>query len=148
VANLYGVANAAGITALFNTIAGGNISCPAGASTAIMTSPVFIAPSQGFFFVAVWANLSVLFGASTPTSVSLAVGIGAGSAVNTVGTSQPYTPSAAEQLQFATFSATSQVAWLTPGSTITLYLNPFGQAVTTENAGSWATAIMFRAPDQ
>jgi hypothetical protein len=147
-ANLYGVANSAGVAALFNTIGNPSVACPASAPTAIMTSPVFVAPSAGYFFVGVWANVCISFGASVPTSVNVGVGIGAGAAANLVGTAVAYPPSAAQQQQFATFTVSSQVAWQAPGSTITLYLNPIGNPVTVFFNGSWAAAILLRGPDQ
>lgn len=147
-ANLYGVANAPGQFFAANTIGGANVACPPNVFTPIITTGTIIAPSNGYFFVMVWLTLEVAFGATVPTDLQIGCQIGAGSNGNTAGPSASFTPNVTQQIVSVTATATSQVAWQPPGSTVTVNLRPGAQAVTVNNAGTWMFFVPFRAPDQ
>lgn len=147
-ANLYGVANAPSFSVFANTIGSANIACPASTNTPIITTTAIVAPSQGYFYVLAWINAEVLIGATPPTSLTFTIAIGAGSFVNGVGPAGSMIASTTELVSAATFSANSQVAWISPGSTVSIACNPFAQPVTVNNAGTWAMFTIMRAPDQ
>lgn len=148
-ANLYGVANSAGLVYAANTIGGADVVCNAGTNTAVVTSPVIVAPSQGFFFVLGLLSLTVTTGATSPGGLNIGIGIGAGSVGNVLGPSGLVLPASSTiYVSSYPWSASSQTAWQGLGSTVTVYVQAVGQAVTVRNSGTWVTFLLTRAPDQ
>lgn len=145
--NLYGVANAPMILFASPSFAG-NVSCTANVMTGVFTSGSIVAPSQGYFAVAVWASLRILNGATPPTGLAFAIAIGAGSynTAQQIG-GQGLTPSGNNYVSMYALSVPSNTAWTGAGSTITLGVTAQTTA-TTVMGDSHCMIMLYRIPDQ
>lgn len=144
--NVYGIANPGVVPTLVST--GGDVACPAGTETTVLTSAAIIAPTPGDYFPLIWLSAAVLLGATPPTALVFAFKIGAGSDVVT------FTQPPATLVANATLAATpillgvnSGTAWVGTGSVINVTVNATGQAVTFKAGGSQALIALFRGPD-
>lgn len=146
-ANLYGVSNAPGLPFVVSNL-GSVINCPANIGTVFYTSPPFVAPSQGYFYVIAWMDLVITNGAVVNTGMSFAYAIGGGSAVVS-GSLGAYalTASANNYASFTILTAPAQVPWTGLGSTVALSISPAGQAISLQPLCNIVLGL-FRAPDQ
>lgn len=144
--NLYGVANAP-ILAILQGAA--QIACPAGTTTPVISTGPLIAPSQGFYYPAVFWFIDVTFGATLPNPVQFGFRIGAGSNLDTVQFDQAaLVASSTIQTSVMMFGPASSVPWVAPGSSLSCVITPTGQAITNNSAAGRAWFALFRAPDQ
>lgn len=146
-ANLYGVANAPGLPSLAaNSTA--DVNCPSGATTPVIVTAPLIAPSNGYFYAMLWAQLEITMGATVPASIYCGAAIGAGSFVNNFGyATGGFAANGTYYLPFYTFTTPSQTAWQGAGSTVSMGVIPGGQAIVVRQY-SYMMATLFRAPDQ
>jgi hypothetical protein len=149
VPNLYGVSNPITYPQALTTPGFASIACNAGVETAIFTSSPFIALSSGIYYVYIQGAVTVLVGATSPTSVYLYAHIAAGADWTNLGFAQAQFPANASVIvPFLFVSPTSEVPWRSPGSTVTVSLTAAAQNVTAVNYGSNCYMGLFRAPDQ
>jgi len=146
-ANLYGVANAPNVFVNAQNLPG-NIACPANTTTTIYTTPAMIAPSNGYFFPAVWANIFINSGASISTGFNCYIAIGAGSyvGISSVG-AYGMVANQTVAIEFAGCGPASQVAWQGAGSTVSIGISPATNACTAMQISPILVMLM-RAPDQ
>jgi hypothetical protein len=148
--NLYGVANAPGYPLLAGTPGGNPVTCNAGVATDFITGPNLVAPSQGYFWVHVFVNLSINWGATIANPVLIWPRFGSGSNwSNGMGLN----PSGAvangwSYWTFTLVSPISQVAFQGTGSPVNISMTPTGAALTISNFSTQAFFTLFRAPDQ
>lgn len=144
--NLYGVANA-GILA--GVSAQGQVTCPAGVETPVIGTAPLIAPSQGFYYPAIFWFVDITLGASLPTQLRFAFRIGTGSDLDVM----QYDLAALVASTTINFTAVmfgnpSSVPWQAPGSVLQATINPQTNGVTANSAAGRAWFALFRAPDQ
>lgn len=144
--NLYGVANAPIVTAIGGQ---GSVTCPAGSTTIVMGIGPIIAPSQGFYYPAIWWLLDFTMGATVPNPIQFGFRIGAGSNLDTTQLNPAIeVANATINMTICMFGPASSTPWLAPGSTINCVITPNLAGVTANPSAGRAWFALFRAPDQ
>lgn len=143
--NLYGVSQ----PGVFPAVAfGGDVACPAATDTVILTSPVVLASSSGYYFPLLLGQLVFLCGAAAPTAFSIKArvqgqaafatsAVAPGLMVNNGTFIMPYT----------TFGNASGTAFWPSGSIIEIVANPTTNALTFKGVGSLVIIALFHGPD-
>jgi hypothetical protein len=145
--NLYGVANAPG--APQGITIGGNISCPIGVETAVISSPPMIAPSPGWFSVLITGHISISYGATVPAAINYQIKFSGGSDLFSLQWAPGGQAAGAWQiLPFNYCIGPYSSQWQAPGSVLQLTVTATGQPVTAMQFGCIAYFTLLRAPDQ
>jgi hypothetical protein len=144
--NVYGIANPLSVPAI--VVGGGDVACPAGSPTTVLSSAALSAFAPGDYYPMIWAYLAILFGATPPTAMSVGFQLGAGSTVDFMALPVPlFVANATILFTVPLVGANSGSAWVGAGSIINVTVNPFAQAVTFKYANSRAVIALFRGPD-
>jgi hypothetical protein len=145
--NLYGVANPAILPVLAGM--GAAVACPIGVETNLIDSGALIAPSSGYFYPVVFANITINYSSPATNVIIFGARIGAGSDFDSFGPPGPSVVAGAWQLIFHTFiGSPSNTVWQAPGAHIFITGNPNSQITTVSNFSTQAWFALYRAPDQ
>jgi hypothetical protein len=148
VANLYGVANPVILPAAVQTLGAANVVCAAGSWTTVATSPALQAISSGVYYPSVLGMLGVSSGATQITSLQIGMHVGAGAVQSILAFSNAYFAASSNVLvPVALYGAPAVVPWQGLGSTLSLDVQPAGQAVTALFFGTYLWMSLYRAPD-
>lgn len=147
-ANLYGVANCPGQPGQQLTVGAADVTCNPGVETNVITSPVLLAPSPGYFYV--WASgiLTLAIGATAPTNIAISIRIGAGA--DSMGfniNSFLLVANTALMVPIALYTPESQVPWQGAGSTVSITVNPTAQLVIARLQGTSVCLGLLRGTD-
>lgn len=147
-ANLYGVANSPGQPGQQLLIGGADVTCNAGVETNVITSPLLVAPSNGYFYA--WASgmLTLVCGATPPTQVTIGIRIGAGADSMQIGINTVFlTASDFFMVPIGLFTPESQTPWQPPGSTVSIGITPLTGIVVARVQGSSVCLGLLRGTD-
>lgn len=146
-ANIYGVSNPGPKSFAFGM--GGDVVCNPGVVTPFIVAGNLYAPSRGYFYPMIWCLVSIVTGATNPTGIQMGFNVNGGSAVDLINFDMSPIPQAGySNLSFPLVGVASNVSWIPPGSTINVYCNTTGQAITVRAFDTRAVIALLRAPDQ
>lgn len=146
--NVYGVANAVPIPAIYATVAGADVTLTAGSEITIITSGALTALTPGDYYPFIWLCAAVAFGGSAPSALQFAFKIGAGSDVDTLVVA-PATLVVSTTVYYCLplIGAVSASAWTGSGSTINITGKATTNAATVKFVGSRAIVQLLRGDD-
>lgn len=146
-ANLYGVANPSPPLVVYS--GGGDLALTPGTETNVISSAAIVAPSGGWFYPVVWTTITVVYGATPPTLLTLGGRIGAGADfANVIFDGNTYAATTQQQYIYTLIGPASQVAWQGAGSIVNVTLLAATTSCTFRAFASRAAIGIFRAPDQ
>jgi hypothetical protein len=143
--NVWGIANPVGLPATYNPT--GDINCPAGVSTTVITTGPLAALNPGDYYPYAVVMCGFLLGGTPPTNLRVNLNMGGG-ALDWFDWNVGLLAAAAPLFGTVVLvGPNSGSAWVGPGSTINIGVNPTGQAVTFKLLGSGARIALYRGPD-
>lgn len=148
-ANVYGVANPNPIPTLSGTIGAADVAIPAGTETNFSSTPANLPTLPGWFYPAIYGNVTITFGATPPTLVNINCRLNNGADIESMvihGGFYVANGSLLVPVNFqcqGTFVSNPSGTW-----NFQLSCTSASQGLTIRAAGTWLWCQWMRAPDQ
>jgi hypothetical protein len=129
-------------------IGAADISVTAGTPADLFTWSSIAAPSQGNYYVMIWASITLVLGATAPTAITFSYRLGSGSNVQNFGVNAVLLTNSANLLIPALFVGSySGSVWYPTGSAVTVSVAVTAQNITVKYGGSAAILALLRGND-
>lgn len=144
--NLYGVANAVQIP--YTVSASSDTVCTAGQWNVVASSAPITASTSGWFYAHVFANFTIVVGASPLTGFQVGSSVNNGAVVGSASWDyRLFTANVQIILSCDLPTSASNTVWAPPGATVQIQVYPYGQNCTARQIGTFYTMFLLRAPD-
>ena len=146
-ANNYGTANP--VVGPQPLSMGADVALPAGTWTVLLNSSPFVAISPGFYYPVMWFNICLSCGVGGSLGFNAGISVNNGAIQGTFSWDYRTMPANGfVNMPGYVNAAPSSAIWFGSGSTVQLQATAATNPMTALHVGTYALAMLFRAPDQ